>query len=526
MPSGRATASLLGMQTMGRPFLAEKEFEYIHDHTQMNGRIKISHCLFRGKLTSVSSVKRGYNPEYICISCGHGLVARKGDVNVHHFAHLSAEHDDLCTYDKNAVLRYGESVAHKYAKEAISKLKSITLPPIVMRMEDKDCFGKRIESTVSSPKDGSLLTFEVIGSDVEVFLGSMKPDVVLSTKFGNLAVEVAVTHFCDEEKIKKYKELDLPAIEIDLSDVITVLKNDFGEFFYGMEEQNIRSIIDCSIFELSRYKWINVTEKKRQAILDKLTYDIDMQKAESIKKKQSIEKAERELRQFEEYVRNQRLNQKGVEGGKYSKTILDSLSFNDLYKSELLEVFGVSSVSICLEEYGDFVFDCKPEIWKTLVLLLFYETISVCDFISFNNGFQFDPRKVFLFIEKNVNITGRNYYKKFKGLSKDAVHFWAAISSFLKTFSYVQDGRWVVEKHFCENIFYNCKRNPDRTEKEGSLINFYNLSLNQSYSSESWHKENAFIKECLVCGEILDDGDEEYPLCSYHRYVAEKAFDD
>src|SRR3546814_6492834 len=45
----------------------------------------------------------------------------------------------------------------------------------------------------------------------------MQPDLVGTTRFGRIAIEIAVTSFCDERKREVISALAMPTIEIDLS---------------------------------------------------------------------------------------------------------------------------------------------------------------------------------------------------------------------------------------------------------------------------------------------------------------------
>ena len=54
---------------------------------------------------------------------------------------------------------------------------------------------------------------------LEKAVSTMRPDV-LATPVGTadrIAIEIAVTHFVEETKRKRFKQLRLPALEFDLS---------------------------------------------------------------------------------------------------------------------------------------------------------------------------------------------------------------------------------------------------------------------------------------------------------------------
>ena len=61
---------------------------------------------------------------------------------------------------------------------------------------------------------------EVDNVTLERKLGDIVPDVILDIDGQQLMVEIAVTHFIDEVKGEKIRELDVSTIEIDLSKLV------------------------------------------------------------------------------------------------------------------------------------------------------------------------------------------------------------------------------------------------------------------------------------------------------------------
>jgi hypothetical protein len=51
----------------------------------------------------------------------------------------------------------------------------------------------------------------------EAAMGGVRPDVLATLGKQTLAIEIAVTHFVDEQKLKRLRELPVAAIEIDLT---------------------------------------------------------------------------------------------------------------------------------------------------------------------------------------------------------------------------------------------------------------------------------------------------------------------
>ncbi|MEM9488183.1 MAG: competence protein CoiA family protein, partial [Myxococcota bacterium] len=69
----------------------------------------IPYAVRDGAIVHVSEVASGYQPDCRCVLCGGALVARKGRVKAHHFAHASAA---PCT---------GESILHHLAKRMLAE---------------------------------------------------------------------------------------------------------------------------------------------------------------------------------------------------------------------------------------------------------------------------------------------------------------------------------------------------------------------------------------------------------------------
>lgn len=132
-----------------------------------------------------------------CPGCGHRMVAKKGPIQAHHFAH----HADSSKSCSSA----SETALHKFAKEILNQSLEITLPD---RRISRDGLTEDVVSR-------GLFRFEE--AILERKVGTIVPDVVLILKNRKLIVEFKVTHSCDAEKIRKIRSMNVGAIEIDLS---------------------------------------------------------------------------------------------------------------------------------------------------------------------------------------------------------------------------------------------------------------------------------------------------------------------
>ncbi|MBG7614645.1 hypothetical protein IWC96_05035 [Brevundimonas sp. BAL450] len=167
-----------------RPFLGfRKELHY--------GRLP------SGDIVPIDAVRRGAACDCTCPACGEALVARQGDVLIHHFAHAGANGDGC---GKGL-----ETNAHVWAKRILKDALHIRLPDV------KAVIGERARM-VKPGRD-----FHFVEATLEQRLGGITPDVVLIARDGRrLIVEIRVTHACDREKIAKLRAGDISAIEVDL----------------------------------------------------------------------------------------------------------------------------------------------------------------------------------------------------------------------------------------------------------------------------------------------------------------------
>ncbi|MFC6491593.1 hypothetical protein [Ancylobacter dichloromethanicus] len=126
------------------------------------------------------------------------MVAKKGDLQAHHFAHHFDRHGASCT-------SAGETALHKFAKQVLDERLEIALPELLISHRDDTEVVVRatrlgFDEAVLETKDGSIV-----------------PDVVLVLRDRRLIVEFKVTHPCDDVKIARIRAMNVGAIEIDLS---------------------------------------------------------------------------------------------------------------------------------------------------------------------------------------------------------------------------------------------------------------------------------------------------------------------
>lgn len=138
------------------------------------------------------------------------MVAKKGEIQGHHFAHNARQDGQTC-------VSAGETALHKFAKRVLDERLEIALPEMVVEEH-----GDR-EVVVEAERR----TFD--RAILETKDGQIVPDVVLVLRDRRLIVEFKVTHPCDEQKIARIRTMDIGAIEIDLSQYRDHVLSEIGD---------------------------------------------------------------------------------------------------------------------------------------------------------------------------------------------------------------------------------------------------------------------------------------------------------
>lgn len=162
-----------------------------------------------GESVYIDDVPNGKNCGCFCKECGSKLIAKQGDIKIHHFAHENGNDNIKCS----------ETALHLLAKEIIYEEKKI--PSII----------------------NNQITF--IPADViekEKSLGDIKPDIYAEINGKPLAVEIAVSHPIDDIKLNKIRNHKITTYEIILSELHFESKEDIRKAIYDV--RNIRPVYD------------------------------------------------------------------------------------------------------------------------------------------------------------------------------------------------------------------------------------------------------------------------------------------
>lgn len=156
-------------------------------------KVKMSRAIdLDGNFVQVADVVSGRACNCICIGCGKALIAKKGEFRADHFSHdhkvITLEHQ--CSWTP-------ETDIHIIAKEIIAEDRKMRMPI----------------GTINPRSE--VITFDDVF--LELREGNRIPDIIAIKNGEKIYIEIAVTHFCDKEKIIDYKKCNKNCLEVDLS---------------------------------------------------------------------------------------------------------------------------------------------------------------------------------------------------------------------------------------------------------------------------------------------------------------------
>jgi hypothetical protein len=160
---------------------------------ELQSEAELKYALFKDSIVHITEVNSGLNSgEYRCPKCKSFLIAKKGDVRIHHFAHYNYEN---CQGAQ-------ETALHLLAKEILLQEKRIGIT-------NRQYSEQRV-----------FIEFDDVQQEVRLF--NLIIDVLAYYQSNELAIEIKVTHEVDLRKIAVVKEKEIDMIEIDLSNYVNV----------------------------------------------------------------------------------------------------------------------------------------------------------------------------------------------------------------------------------------------------------------------------------------------------------------
>ncbi|MDP2570794.1 hypothetical protein Q8W40_01265 [Vibrio penaeicida] len=203
--------------------------------------------LLNEQLVHIDQVESGLACGCSCIGCGDKLVAKKGDVKLHHFAHHTMDNSEC-----------GESTLHKLCKRIVEKEQRILLPQMMVSCRQFDLAG--IEHSRDKTLDPEMLMLpDVLLEQTE---GDFIPDITgVTDNQQKLFIEIVVTNDVSEEKLEKVKRIGVPMMAIYVSDL---------DLMAHLDE------LTLSVIEQAPRKWIYhpLMEQIEERVSNELNFEV------------------------------------------------------------------------------------------------------------------------------------------------------------------------------------------------------------------------------------------------------------
>ena len=186
----------------------------------------------KGLLIHIVDADRGLDCDCFCTECGGQLIARKGDVNQHHFSHYNPADSEGC---------FGglETGLHKYAKQVIENAGYLQLPALIKSLPYPYNVHK-----VEIPSRKAV--FERIAIEEVMTFGRRRVDLVGYEPNGRILIEVFVSHRVKGEKIRQVRNADEFMVEIEIK----------REAMFPTEASNTESLDSLILDSTSNKHWI------------------------------------------------------------------------------------------------------------------------------------------------------------------------------------------------------------------------------------------------------------------------------
>lgn len=243
-------------------------------HRPNGAGLKVPFGLRDGKLLRPEQVEAGLACRCLCPACAAPLLAKAASSQHRrpHFAHM-ADTDCRAGY---------ETALHLKAKELISQHARLWLPawdgdadmpnpPALRDDEGRLVQGRRVEFPGREA--------ELSEVRLEVGCGDYVPDILAKDEFGELLIEIRVSHAVDELKRRRIQSEGRRLIEIDLSRLDPVIVSDEDLLLHAvLEDPARRAWLSCP----------EATDAWREAYRD-LKHEMASRNAEIARKREPIE---------------------------------------------------------------------------------------------------------------------------------------------------------------------------------------------------------------------------------------------
>ena len=312
-------------------------------------------------ISQLTAQEKGLRCNCTCPQCGTPLQAKMGTKRAHHFAHHGDYSCDIFTANQTAL--------HLMAKDIIESDKQLGLPAITVTPYDLAFsldalygYDTLIPPQLEYQPAKTVLCDKVI---LERRFSDFVPDITIHADGTTYFVEIAVTHFVDDEKLEKVTSAGIPMLEIDLSSL---------HLFEDLTREKMKSIL---ISSTSR-RWILPPDKEAA---------YEWAKAEYLRLMKETESKRNELIEVEEHWQEINDSLKGYPRQRaIAQQKLNKLFVPETYRSTVLSLRNDSAAKSALENcsfmqkapsqypffldipiMGEFVFLCDRRIWQSML---------------------------------------------------------------------------------------------------------------------------------------------------------------
>ncbi|PCI45491.1 MAG: hypothetical protein COB41_01325 [Proteobacteria bacterium] len=326
----------------------------------------LTFAIQEGRIVHVDEVSRGDKCGCNCPACGGKLRANQGKIKRHYFSHQ---------FEENCVQAL-ESALHLAAKKVLSKAVKIKLPNLRVEVDACDSLGhthRASKKLVDARKN-----YKINNTIIEKSYGNIRADVMLDIEGKELLVEVAVTHFIDEEKLNRIKERNLSTIEIDLSNVPRsvgwkevedyVLSGKNSTWVFNKKEQLLKNDLKTEL--KARVEQENTIIERVKA--DEIEIRERKERKKELEKLKLVSQVEKAVQDYEAFISNIPDIQRKYEQEVYLHPLWKKIS--DIFKiSSINEAPFFLKWAPCNKCQADCIcmYNCDYRFWQSIVFLKF-----------------------------------------------------------------------------------------------------------------------------------------------------------
>lgn len=339
--------------------LIGKENEQLHNYLNCLREefdIQLEYGVKNGKIINIMDLpmeSKGLQCECVCPGCGGPLIARKGAKKKHHFAHYSQP----CN-----LVAAQQTALHMLAKEIIEEEKAFLFPGYSVSREDVEW--KPADQPYNYHQEPELQYREPYRAKCESVTLERKvsdfvPDIIVSIRGKICLIEIAVTHFIDEEKHKKIEAVGLPMVEVDLS---------------SLHRQSLsREIIrDVLVNQTDGKTWVYNPLRKEALVWAQAEYQKRYDAFVKAEEKKQAERIKKEARSKQKHAEATAVVTELMRPGNYKKALLQLRSDED-FAAALCTMSFRKEISNQLPFFvdipitGEMVFMCDRRIWQSAI---------------------------------------------------------------------------------------------------------------------------------------------------------------